>query len=104
MRSALYIAWCIRSNSAAIAWAEAGRRARSIIGAVMKGKNLPVIDGVNTAGTAMRETTSLVEGNEGGKVVELDCALFSCFRAALRRGPRKPVPGDRMGIPLGLVR
>lgn len=31
----------------------------------MKGKNLPVIDGVNTAGTAMRETTSLVEGNEG---------------------------------------
>jgi orotate phosphoribosyltransferase len=73
----------------------------------MKGKNLPVIDGVNTAGTAMRETTSLVEGNEGRKVVELvvalDCALFSCFRAALRRGPRKPVPGDRMDIPLGLA-
>ncbi|OBT84545.1 hypothetical protein VE02_06803 [Pseudogymnoascus sp. 03VT05] len=44
----------------------------------------------------MRETESLVKGNEGGKVVELvvalDCALFSCFRAALRRGPRKPVP------------
>jgi orotate phosphoribosyltransferase len=73
----------------------------------MKGKNLPVIDGVNTAGTAMRETTSLVEGNEGGKVVELvialDCALFSCFRAALRRCPRKPVPWDRMDIPLGLA-
>ncbi|OBT72977.1 hypothetical protein VF21_07850 [Pseudogymnoascus sp. 05NY08] len=41
----------------------------------MKGKNLPVIDGVNTAGTAMRETASLVEGNEGEKVVELMVAL-----------------------------
>lgn len=55
----------------------------------MKGKDLPVIDGVNTAGTAMRETTSLAEGNEGGKVVELvvalDCALFSqCLVVSVR--------------------
>ncbi|THC99208.1 hypothetical protein EYZ11_001296 [Aspergillus tanneri] len=61
----------------------------NIVGSSLKGKNVLVIDDVITAGTAMRETLSLVS-KEGGKVVG--------FAVALDRLEKMPGPKEKEGI------
>lgn len=61
----------------------------------MKGKNVLVIDDVITAGTAMRETITLVT-REGGKVVGFAVALD---RQEKMPGPREKEEGIDDGEP-----
>jgi orotate phosphoribosyltransferase len=60
-----------------------------IVGASLKGRNVLVIDDVITAGTAMRETISIV-GKEGGKVIG--------FAVAVDRLEKIPGPREKEGI------
>ena len=66
-----------------------------IVGALLKGKSVLVIDDVITAGTAMRETIQLVE-KEGGKVVGFAVALD---RVEKMPGPREKEEGIDDGEP-----